>query len=232
MLLPRGEPLWRRIARSARFAAGQEVLEVGSSSGEALCFWAATYGVQGTGVDQDPDRVSDAEERARGLELNDRAQFQAAAPDDLPFRDSIFDVTIGGISLQPAPAVAGALAELVRVTRPGGKILLVQWAWAPRAAAADRELLSKILDVHPRAPAEWQEELGNAGVSHPVIEHIDQVEVPPPDATLRTHFDVLRREHAFHGWRSVLDALRRERQAGRLLVNGNALHLSIIKGTK
>jgi ubiquinone/menaquinone biosynthesis C-methylase UbiE len=46
----------------------------------------------------------------------------------LPLPDAAFDATVSAFGVIFAPAPARALAEMMRVTRPGGVIALTSWA--------------------------------------------------------------------------------------------------------
>jgi ubiquinone/menaquinone biosynthesis C-methylase UbiE len=97
-----------------RFGTGKDVLEVGCGTGlvlERIRRFARTA----QGVDLSPGMLAKAQ--ARGLSA---VEGSATA---LPFQDASFDVTCSFKVLAHVPDIEGALAEMARVTKPGGMIL-------------------------------------------------------------------------------------------------------------
>ena len=97
--------------------AGKRVLEVGCGRG-AVCRWLADVGADVVGV----DISSAAVKLARDLVPN--AALSVADAAALPFPHVSFDVVISLETLEHVPNHRRALRELVRVTRPGGRILI------------------------------------------------------------------------------------------------------------
>jgi SAM-dependent methyltransferase len=232
MLRPEGEPLWRRVAEVGEFAAGRDVLEVGTGSGEALCFWAAQYAIAGTGVDADPRRVQQAEEHARERSLGEQVQFQQAQLDDLPFRDGSFDAAVGAVAIGQLPNPLAAISELVRVVRAGGAVILLQWAWAPDISPAKRALVRHALGARARSPEEWQRHLTAEGVRGLTVHTVQDVAVDVPREALRARLGALPQTRRLRAWGRFAGMIRREREARRLLAGGNVLSVTLIKGTR
>lgn len=232
MLRPQGERLWRRVAEIVGLQAGQELLEVGSASGEALRVWTAEFGVDGTGAETDGRWVRDAEGEAREDLLGDRLRYQLAPPDDLPFRDASFDVAVGGFALGELANPAPAVGELVRVARSGGTVVLLQWTWAARVSAAKREVLERLLGTAVRPAAEWQGLLHDAGVVISATESLWDIEVPLPEAGLLDRIGVVRNARGAHTLRGLARAVHTDREARLLLRRGNLLGILLIQGTK
>ena len=105
---------------------GKRILDVGCGVGTAEISFARLQISQLRlfGVDLLPDRVREARDRVRGI--NARAGFAASDAGHLPFVDGAFDCTFCVAVLQHVRDVPMALAELARVTRPGGLILAVE----------------------------------------------------------------------------------------------------------
>ena len=103
---------------------GMKVLDVACGTGN-LALPAARTGAVVTGVDIAPNSVEQARENARreGLE----AQFEEGDAEALPYADARFDtvVTMFGAMFAPRPNLV--VAELKRVTRPGGLIAMANW---------------------------------------------------------------------------------------------------------
>lgn len=239
---PGGEEMYRQIARLTEMEEGSEVLDAACGRGVSTLFLASNYGVEGTGVDPDPTLIRDAEERARAAGLEHRATFQAAALDDLPYRDGIFDVTIGEIGLAATVDPARAVRELVRVTKPMGAVVLVQLIWTGNVDPARRSVLVSHLGARPMILVEWKQLLRDAGVVDLLVEDWSDAPspfrpvTPFPDFarifSLREKMSILRRAQQRWGWRGVRGAILREREIHQLLTRERVLGLSLIKGTR
>jgi ubiquinone/menaquinone biosynthesis C-methylase UbiE len=97
-----------------RWGAGREVLEVGCGTGLVLQRIAA-FSRHAKGVDLSPGMLEKA--KARGLD----AVLGSAT--ELPFANESFDVTCSFKVLAHVPEIERALAEMARVTRPGGVLI-------------------------------------------------------------------------------------------------------------
>jgi SAM-dependent methyltransferase len=98
------------------------VLDVATGSGNAALA-AARRGATTVGVDYVPALLDRARLRAdaEGLEVS----FEAGDAEALPFQDGSFDVVSSVFGAMFAPDQERTAAELLRVTRPGGRIGLV-----------------------------------------------------------------------------------------------------------
>jgi SAM-dependent methyltransferase len=112
---------------------GQHVLEVGCGSG-VLCRWLArrTNGANViAGVDINRYLLREAAALATREELADQIDFREGDAEALPFADASFDVVLSVTMLEEVDADR-ALAELVRVAKPGGRVgVVVRAADAP-----------------------------------------------------------------------------------------------------
>ena len=97
-----------------RYGKDRDVLEVGCGTGLILRR-IKEFARSAKGVDLSPGMLERA--RARGLDV---LEGSATA---LPFEDNQFDVTCSFKVLAHVPEIDRALAEMSRVTRPGGTIL-------------------------------------------------------------------------------------------------------------
>ncbi|MEM6296290.1 MAG: class I SAM-dependent methyltransferase, partial [Myxococcota bacterium] len=77
-----------------------------------------------TGLDREPSFLEAARERARTRAIAWRDAVGDAS--SLPFPDDSFDLTTCQTVLIHVPDAAAVVAEMVRVTRPGGIVLLVE----------------------------------------------------------------------------------------------------------
>lgn len=241
---PGGEDLYRQIAILTDMSEDDEVLDVACGKGVPLEYFVREYGVHGSGVDVDPTMIEQGEERARQEELSDRLQFQTAPSDALPYRDGIFDVVVGELGLAAQCAPSDAVRELVRVTRPGGLVVLVQLVWKASVDGGRRRVLSEHLGARPMMMVEWKRSLRDAGVVDLHTEDWSDEETafrpriakPFPDFaemfSLGQKIGILRRTWKRWGWRGVRTVLEREREVHRLLTRERILGLDLIKGRK
>ena len=118
-----------------------ETLEVGIGRGRTLPFYPR--GLHLTGIDLSDVALGVAQTRADELGLNAvLCQGDAAA---LPFPDDHFDTVVFAFVLCTIPDDRRAIAEAVRVLRPGGRLLLVEHVRSPnRPARAVERLLDPI----------------------------------------------------------------------------------------
>jgi SAM-dependent methyltransferase len=119
-LLPIGE----RLVDAAGIEPDARVLDVASGTGNAA-LPAARKGADVTASDLTPSllEAGHARAKAEGLEL----EWVEADAENLPFEDESYDVVMSAIGVMFAPNHQEAADELVRVTRPGGKIALLSW---------------------------------------------------------------------------------------------------------
>lgn len=97
-----------------RYGKGKDVLECGCGTGLIL-ERLAEFARHATGIDLSPGMLELA--RSRGLDVHEGSVTA------LPFDDAAFDVTCSFKVLAHVPDIGKALAEMARVTRPGGVIL-------------------------------------------------------------------------------------------------------------
>ncbi len=110
----------------ARFSIeeGMRVLDVACGSGQAA-LPAARAGAHVTGVDIAPQSLEQARARAKAEGL--RIQFDEGDAELLAYEDASFDLVISLIGAMFAPRPERVAAELVRVCRPGGRIVMANW---------------------------------------------------------------------------------------------------------
>jgi ubiquinone/menaquinone biosynthesis C-methylase UbiE len=103
---------------------GESVLDVAAGSGNAS-LPAAIAGARVVATDLTPELVQIGRQRsaAHGLDIT----WQEADAEHLPFTDGEFDAVLSCVGVMFAPFHQPVADELVRVTRPGGRIALINW---------------------------------------------------------------------------------------------------------
>ncbi len=97
------------------------VLDVAIGTGLNLPFYAAD--VRLTGIEWSPSMLDIARRRAR--DLNRCVDLREGDARALPFQDASFDTVVCTLSLCAIPDDRAAVAEMTRVLRPGGLLLLL-----------------------------------------------------------------------------------------------------------
>ncbi len=98
-------------------ATPKTALDVGCGEGR-FCRMLGAHGIACTGID--PTRA--LLDRAR--ELHPDGEYIEASGDRLPFQDSSFDLVVAYLSLIDMPEITKPIAEIARVLRPGGTLLI------------------------------------------------------------------------------------------------------------
>ncbi len=120
-----GPTLWGRDMAVARVnAIGGEVLEVGVGTGMALPCYGPS--VEVTGIDISPEMLVKTAERVERERLRARVTgLTVMDAGNLAFADASFDVAVAMYVITAVPDPDAALAEMSRVVRPGGTIIIV-----------------------------------------------------------------------------------------------------------
>lgn len=98
-----------------------DVLEVGIGTGRDLPYYPP--GVRITGIELSPAMLAIA--RKRAAELGIAAELIEGDAERLPFADNTFDTVVCVLALCTIPDPARAVAEMARVLKPGGRLLLL-----------------------------------------------------------------------------------------------------------
>jgi ubiquinone/menaquinone biosynthesis C-methylase UbiE len=119
-----------------------EVLEVAIGTGLNLALYPQD--IRLTGIEWSPAMLDIARRRARQLART--ATLQEGDAHALPYPDASFDTVVCTLSLCAIPDPHRALAEMTRVLRPGGRLLLLDHvagsSWPVRAVQRLLELVT------------------------------------------------------------------------------------------
>jgi arsenite methyltransferase len=148
---------------------GDRILDVGCGPGFAIAELVDQVGVAGSivGVDRSPHMLTAAARRCAGHPNVMLHEADAAA---LPLDDATFDRALCVQVLEFVPDVTAALAELHRVVRPGGRVVIwdVDWStvsWHSPDPARMQQLL-RAWDghlTHPTLPRTLAAQLRSVG---------------------------------------------------------------------
>src|SRR5258708_29829585 len=112
-------PQAAQLVRHARVCAGQGVLDVGCGTG-VVAITAARRGAHATGLDLTPQLLERA--RENGRIANVTIDWHEGDAESLPFQEAAFDVVLSQFGHMFAPQPEVALAEMLRVLKPGGTL--------------------------------------------------------------------------------------------------------------
>jgi ubiquinone/menaquinone biosynthesis C-methylase UbiE len=114
-----------KLLDSVGIEEGMRVLDIGTGSGGSVAIPAALRGANVVGSDISSVHFDAGRARAEaaGVEL----EWVEADALDLPFEDGEFDRVLSTFGHMFAPDHAQAASEMVRVTKPGGKIGFAAW---------------------------------------------------------------------------------------------------------
>ena len=121
-------PLTRALIEHAEIREGQSVLDVAGGPGEPSLTIAETVGPTGsvTCTDAVAEMVATARAEAERRGLSN-VRFQQCSADDLPFPDNSFDAVVSRLGVMLFPDPLAALREMLRVTKPGGRLACIVW---------------------------------------------------------------------------------------------------------
>ncbi len=112
------------LVTAAGIAKGQRVLDVAAGTGN-VAIPAALTGAEVVATDLTPELLDVGRRDAarRGAVLD----WRTADAEALPFENGSFDAVVSCVGVMFAPHHQAAANELVRVTRPGGAIAMINW---------------------------------------------------------------------------------------------------------
>ncbi|ELY63023.1 methyltransferase domain-containing protein [Natronococcus jeotgali] len=114
---------------------GSQILDAGCGTGDDALLFGDLVGPEGdvVGIDKSQSLIEEANARADGTTT---VEFQTGDIMNLSFADGTFDASRANRVLQHLPDPRGAVAELCRVTRPGGRIAVADPDWETCIVAA------------------------------------------------------------------------------------------------
>lgn len=125
-------PVSDHVMRVARLQPGERVLDVATGTG-ITAINARARGAKVTGLDLTPELLNVARKKAESEGYTD-IEFKEGDAEAMPFPDATFDVVLSTCGHMFAPDQAKVAAEMLRVTKPGGRIVFQ--AWSPEGGLA------------------------------------------------------------------------------------------------
>ena len=145
------EQFFRRLY----FAPGTRLLDVGCGAGQ-LALIAARAGARVTGCDIATNWIEKARTRAsaEGLAID----FEEGDAESLPYADAQFDAVVSLVGAMFAPRPELVAAELTRVCRPGGMIVMANWTPSGFIGQMFRTIAKHIAPSGMPSPVLWGDE--------------------------------------------------------------------------
>lgn len=129
------KPIMKQRAKVVPKAAGR-VVEIGSGAGTNFRFYDRAAVRELIAVEPAPAMMRRAHAEAERLGMSDKVTFIEAGAEALPVEDHSVDTAVVTFVLCTIPDWRGALAELSRVLKPGGRILFSEHGLSPDAGVA------------------------------------------------------------------------------------------------
>jgi ubiquinone/menaquinone biosynthesis C-methylase UbiE len=148
--------LRQRTATLAQLQPGEQVLDVGCGTGTLAIEVARRVGTTGRVAGVDPGTQQIARACAKAARHNVPVEFQIGVIEQLPFPDQTFDVVFSTLMMHhlPAPLKRQGLAEIARVLKPGGRLVMADFtrkqdrkAWAARFHAGGSSIQDLVVLV-------------------------------------------------------------------------------------
>jgi demethylmenaquinone methyltransferase / 2-methoxy-6-polyprenyl-1,4-benzoquinol methylase len=126
--------LWKRYAvEASAVRAGEQVLDLAGGTGDLARLYARRVGASGRVVLTDINRAMLARGRDRLLDSGVVLPIAQCNAEALPFTADRFDCVSVAFGLRNMTHKDAALAEMLRVLRPGGRLLVLEFSrvWEP-----------------------------------------------------------------------------------------------------
>lgn len=234
ILHPGGFELTKRTAEIAELREGSKVLDVSSGRGTQSIYYAETFGADVIGIDISEEMVRTATQAAEQAGLTHRANFMVGDSQSLPFEDGYFDAVINECAVGIPDDSQKVLDEMVRVTKPDGKIVIHESTWQKQIPDNEKDELAERYGTTPLELNEWLYMLKKAGARDASYE-FKQWSKPEMFWKIRKNRDVkhwfftmsikeklitMSRIYRQYGFKGIVTIIGNERQFYRAVLQG------------
>ena len=145
------EPAQAALLAMAALEPGQRVLDVACGTALVSLAAARSVGPSGSALGVDlSGRMVDAARRRAAEQAVSNVAFERMDAETLILPDASFEVALCALGLMYAPDPERAVGEMLRVLRPGGRLVIAVWGersrcgWAPVLEIVDAEVTSEV----------------------------------------------------------------------------------------
>jgi arsenite methyltransferase len=146
-----------QVLKALELTEGERVLDIGSGPGLLAYEMAAAVGPQGRmcGIDISEDMLAMSRKRCAAQPWT---EFQRSDATSLPFPDDSFDAAVSTQVYEYVADIPTALAELYRVTGPGGRVVILDSDYGSLVIHTENEArMARVLSA-------WNEHFVHAGL--------------------------------------------------------------------
>lgn len=177
-------PAQKRMLELAGLSPGERVLDVACGTGLVTFDAAAAVGehgeVLGTDISEAMVKKASGIAAARGL---NQCRFIRSDAEKLDLPDNHFDTALCALGLMYFPDPEACLREMLRVTRPGGRLAAAVWGarkgcgWAEIFPIVDARVESDVCPMFFRLGTgdTLRDEAARAGWTNPVVDRLQTV---------------------------------------------------------
>jgi arsenite methyltransferase len=154
-----------QVLKALALKRGERVLDVGTGPGLLAYDMAISVGPEGNvcGIDISEDMLAISRKRCAEQPWT---EFQRSDATHLPYPDDAFDVAVSTQVYEYVADVPAALAELYRVMRPGGRVLILDTDYASLVIhSEDPARMERVLSA-------WSEHFIHAGLPRTLSGHL------------------------------------------------------------
>lgn len=141
---------WRKkTIKAMNLSAGARVLDVATGTGDLAISIAKRYrNVEVVGLDPSTQMLARAEVKCKRKRL-DRVELTVGDAEGLPFEPDSFDATCIAFGIRNVPDRSAGLREMARVTKPGGRVAILELS-EPR-----RGIIAPLARFHVHKMVPW-----------------------------------------------------------------------------
>lgn len=137
--------LWKRFTIDCSgVRPGQQVLDLAGGTGDITALFSRRVGAGGKVVlaDINASMLQVGRDKLRDLGLVNNIEYVQANAEALPFADNSFDIVSIGFGLRNVTDKAAALRSMLRVLKPGGRLLVLEFS------KPEHDWLAKVYDLY------------------------------------------------------------------------------------
>ncbi len=159
----------KELIEMCHITADSYVLDVGCCIGITASYMAKEYGCHVVGADISEKMIERSREKAKREGVEKRIEFTVADVHTLPFKDNLFDAVICESVTAFAEDKKRAVAEYVRVTKPGRLVGLNETTWIQPPPAELVDYIFRTTGASPEPSDSWEDLLRGSGLSDVVV---------------------------------------------------------------